>query len=209
MKWTGSIGGMPVCLRGISGRDENSSAAGIQARLIESTGEVMEGRLLEKWRPRWKSELKVPGGCAAPKRPVLHSAVLPVRMVPRLFVRRLLLFLTFSPSNYLRHMPAPLMHITWRTSLDAAVVPDGYGANFRVWAPRALRVHLVSQLSEWKPKPPTSSPTMLTAIWRATSRAFRTDHLTSSRSSALAATATCAIPTASCASAPLSVIGFL
>jgi 1,4-alpha-glucan branching enzyme len=26
------------------------------------------------------------------------------------------------------------------------------GATFRVWAPRALRVHLVSQLSEWKPK---------------------------------------------------------
>ncbi len=36
--------------------------------------------------------------------------------------------------------------------MGANLVPDGSGATFRVWAPRALRVHLLSEQSGWKPQ---------------------------------------------------------
>ena len=49
-------------------------------------------------------------------------------------------------------MPAPLTHITPNTPMGANLLPDGSGATFRVWAPRALRVHLISEHSDWKPK---------------------------------------------------------
>src|SRR5262245_3885841 len=47
-------------------------------------------------------------------------------------------------------MPAPLTHISPDTPMGANLI--GNGATFRVWAPRALGVHLVSPLSEPKPK---------------------------------------------------------
>ena len=50
-------------------------------------------------------------------------------------------------------MPAPLTHITPTTPMGAnLLLPDGSGATFRVWAPRALRVHLISEHSDWTPK---------------------------------------------------------
>lgn len=49
-------------------------------------------------------------------------------------------------------MPAPLTHITPNTPMGANLLPDGSGATFRVWAPCALRVHLISEHSDWEPK---------------------------------------------------------
>lgn len=45
-----------------------------------------------------------------------------------------------------------MTHITPNTPMGANLLPDGSGATFRVWAPRALRVHLISEHSDWNPK---------------------------------------------------------
>ena len=47
-------------------------------------------------------------------------------------------------------MPASQMHIGDGTPMGANLVADG--ATFRVWAPRAKRVYVISPFTNWKPK---------------------------------------------------------